>query len=78
MPTKQPLVIDHTDWPKFLLSPPLLISFQSGWMECIHCYLEPTTLAQIADEPMNLECVELLLTLSDSSSVNSSKNSLEK
>jgi AraC family transcriptional regulator len=28
---KQPLVIDHVDWPKMLSNPPLLTSFQSGW-----------------------------------------------
>lgn len=138
---KQPLVIDRTDWPKFLLNPPLLTSFRSGWngihlahyrqpfmevpemstsqhrviiplghgavdleyvvaghlhkvsyqekdyasgcieilpadlphkfcanssikgVEWIHCYLEPTTLAQIAHESVNPDRVELLLTL---------------
>jgi AraC family transcriptional regulator len=29
--TKQPLVIDHIDWPRILSNSPLLSSFQSGW-----------------------------------------------
>ncbi len=140
MSVKQPLVIDYIDWPKFLLNPPLLTSFQSGWngiqlahycqpsidlpevsnprhmifialghqaidlefvfegrlqtisyeekdyargcievvpadlpygvrsistvqvIEWIHCYLEPTFVAQIAHEWVNPDRVELLLT----------------
>ncbi len=31
MSVKQPLVIDYLDWPKFLLNPPLITSFQAGW-----------------------------------------------
>ncbi len=31
--------------------------------ECIHCYLEPTFLAQVAHESVNSDRVELLLTL---------------
>jgi AraC family transcriptional regulator len=36
---KQPLVIDHVDWPKMLSNPPLLTSFQSGWnsIHLNHC-----------------------------------------
>ncbi len=141
MSVEQPLMINHADWPKFLLNPPLLTSFQSGWsginlahyrqpsmelpeasssqhlvviplgdqaaavevavegrkqtvsyrvkdyasgciivcpsdlpyalrshttaagMECIHCYVEPTYLAQIAHESVDPDRVELLLTL---------------
>ncbi len=146
MSEKQPLVVDHDDWPKLLSNAPLLMGSQLGWsnirlahyrqpfmdmpeisssqhivsiplghqtlegqavdieyfseghlemisfrekdygdgciqifpadlpcglrsdsipkvVEWVHCYLEPTFLAQIAHESVNPDRIELLLTL---------------
>lgn len=57
---KQPLVIDHTDWPKFLLNPPLLTSFRSGWngINLAH-YRQPSIELPEASNPQHLIVIPL-------------------
>jgi AraC family transcriptional regulator len=47
---KQPLVIDHVDWPKILSNPPLLTSFQSDWssIQLNHCRQTSIDLPEIS------------------------------
>jgi AraC family transcriptional regulator len=69
--TKQPLVIDHVDWPKILSNPPLLTSFQSGWssIQLNHCcqtsidFPEISTPQHMIIIPLGLQTFDYEITL---------------